>query len=1583
MRTFVVPHNRRCFSATVISIRSRWFLAILPLFVSLALHAGTNMTPVVVTGFNRDMVIEASASGPPYTAAAQEFNPGEGTAFYQSGLPGTAYGLPVSGLFTSVLDGSTIFQFQPYTTNNALVMSSDTGISTGTLTLAAPTMFDSIAILANSGGGGGAPNVTLQFSDGSSVTTTFNASDWFNNAGFALQGMDRINLSTGATDGGPSNPRFYQTTINIAAFLGATNKPLSHLVFNQAAGAGATAIWAISGSPPTNMTPVAVIGFNRDVMVESNAAGPPYTAAASEVNPGEGNALYEAGLPGKSAGLPASGSFVSALDGSTVFQLQSFTASNALVLSSETGLTSGTLTLSAPATYNSISVIAHSANAQSTNTGMLTIHFNDGSSFQTNYNAFDWFGNAGFALQGFGRVNVTNGAVTGPPNDPRFYQTSYNLASLLGATNKPVSSLTFGKAAGANATAIYAVSGALASPPTNSYTLAVLTNTAATGVTVSAASLGGQVLSTGNDAPVVTIFYGTTNGGTSAAAWANSVSLGVQAGVFTQAVSGLFPHTAYYFTSRAVNAGGTSWAAPALTFTTLSPTPPVVTNLPASGVMANSASLNGEVLSTGGAAPSVTIFYGTSNGGTTPGAWQNSIALGLQGGAFGKGIFDLSSSTTYYFNCRAVNEAGTVWGTPLQLTTLVSNPPPVPVAVLTHHDDNGRTGRNLNETVLNISNVNTNDFGLIGVRAVDDQIYAQPLVMTNVSIPGKGAHDIVYACTVNDSVYAFDADNMSVSNAYWQVSFLGNSGGTNVVAPRNTDMTGACGGQYMDFSGAFGIVGTPVIDPVAGTMFLVARTKEITATSTNYVQRLHALDITTGAERANSPVIIAATFPGSAPDGSGGVVTFSPYMQNQRAGLALVDGIIYIAWTSHCDWSPYHGWVMAYDSVSLLQRAVYNDTANGSQGGIWMSGQAPAADTNGNIYLTTANGDADTTGTANRSQSFLKLSLSGTNLTVASWFTPFNYGNLNDGDLDLGSGGVLLIPGTSLLFSGGKGGVIYLVNKDNMGGLGATADTNIVQSFPVTTDELHGGPVWWDGPDGSYAYVWPASVYLQQYRFDPDAGLFELPIYAQDPTIAAQGEPGGILAISANGSNAGSGIVWAYVQLVGDANQVVRPGILHAYDAQNVTNELWNSEQLSVRDRVGNFAKFVPPTVANGKVYIATFSGQLNVYGLLPPSPPVIVQQVPASSAILYAGDELNLSVSVVGTAPLFYQWYFNSTNVISGATGATFTVTNLQFANTGTYDCVVSNGLGAATSTNITLTVIPAPTVPYAQLVLSDGPIAYYRLDETNGFVAHDYLGGYNGVYTNVALGEPGYNSLDPDTAAGFGIVTPTNSFVGGIGIDFANSGAATFSAEAWVKGGAQTGGAAIVCKGTGAGGEEFALDTGSGGGKFRLYVRDLTGTAHNVNGTIAPDGNWHHLVGVCDEVNGYAALYVDGVSNATTTITGGVQSSPYPLTIGSRQSGTGPFDLNFAGTIDEVALYNYALSAAQVTNHYFMGTNAFPVMLTLQTLGNQIKLTWPGGTLQAASQITGIFTNVPGASSPYMFTPSNSMQFFRVKVR
>jgi hypothetical protein len=520
------------------------------------------------------------------------------------------------------------------------------------------------------------------------------------------------------------------------------------------------------------------------------------------------------------------------------------------------------------------------------------------------------------------------------------------------------------------------------------------------------------------------------------------------------------------------------------------------------------------------------------------------------------------------------------------------------VAVLTQHNDLGRTGANCKEMLLNTNNVNPNQFGLLFTRPVDDEIFAQPLIMTNVILGTQGTHNIVIVATANNTVYAFDADDPSVTSPYWTDTFTNPPA---VVSPTATDF-GGC----PFFPSHVGIIGTPVIDPATGTIYFVTNTKETTGGNTSIVERLHALNVATGIEQANSPVVIAATCTGTNTiDSTNGVIVFNPSYQLQRSGLALVNGTLYLAWASYCDNFSYHGWLMAYDATTLQQIAVYNDTPDGSEGGIWMGGDAPAADTNGNIYISTGNGTVgdptNAADTIDRGESFVKLTLSGTNFVTDSFFTPYNWQNLNGIDEDLGSAGIVLTPRMNLAFSGGKGGTFYVVNKDNMGGVGninpvnpLDSNYNIVQNFNAK-GMIYGGPVWWDGPNASWAYFIGnvpqfgiASLY--QYKFDATAGMFNLTNVISKPANYF-----GILAISSNGTNAGTGVLWQ----LGDSGA---NGILTAYNAQNISTQLYSSESNHGRDFVGAGSTFSAPTVANGKVYLATFSNRLDVYGLLPPS---------------------------------------------------------------------------------------------------------------------------------------------------------------------------------------------------------------------------------------------------------------------------------------------------------------------------------------------------------------------------------------------
>jgi hypothetical protein len=364
--------------------------------------------------------------------------------------------------------------------------------------------------------------------------------------------------------------------------------------------------------------------------------------------------------------------------------------------------------------------------------------------------------------------------------------------------------------------------------------------------------------------------------------------------------------------------------------------------------------------------------------------------------------------------------------------------------------------------------------------------------------------------------------------------------------------------------------------------------------------------------------------------------------------------------------------------------------------------------------------------------------------------------------------------------------------------------------------------------------------------------------------------------------------------------------------------------------------------------------------------------------------EPVNISVAAGGSKPLSYTWKLNGSTIIPGATNATLTINSAQFSDAGSYSCTISNSLGVTNTAPAVLTVTTMPTISYAQAVTADGPIAYWRLDETNGTVAHDYLGGHDGQYFSASLGQPGYNSLDSDTAVQFGVLASIDSYVGNItGIDFSTFlNNATFSVEAWVNGGAQSGDDGIISLGYGSGGEQFNLDTGGGSSRFRFSVRDAINVSHNASGSIAPNNTWQHLVGVCDEPNGAVRLYVNGGVSASTAISGGVQMGTSPISIGSRQANfSSTYNLNFVGSIDEVAIYPYALTAGQIMNHYIAGANA-TVTLNIQRTGAGVTLTWAPGVLQSAPSVTGPFTDLPSATSPYVVVPSGQT-FYRVRLR
>jgi hypothetical protein len=516
------------------------------------------------------------------------------------------------------------------------------------------------------------------------------------------------------------------------------------------------------------------------------------------------------------------------------------------------------------------------------------------------------------------------------------------------------------------------------------------------------------------------------------------------------------------------------------------------------------------------------------------------------------------------------------------------------VNVLTNRNDNARTGVNPKETILNTSNVVPGLFGRLFSQPVDERIVGQPLYLSQVSLPGKGTHNLVFVTTRGNSVYAFDADDNQGLNAHpiWhdQFPWVGN--------PQNTYLAGNIPQQFPDH----GILSTPVIDPGTGTIYVVVLTSENFADGVSNVFRLHALDIYDGSEKFGGPVVITGSVPGTGAGSSDGTVIFNANRQFQRPGLLLLNGIVYITFGSASDVDPYHGWIFGYDTQSLQQTTLWNATPNGNRAGIWQSGVGLAADAQGYIYTMTGNGSYNVS-KQNFGDSLVKLDTAN-GLTVVDWFTPYNQNLMELHDLDLGSSGPILMPNTNYIFGGGKQGILYLVDTTNMGHSDLADNSQIVQNFQATIGHIHCSPVFWNSPQGSKIYVWSEQDYLKCFALIN--GLFTTTPIAQSAMPVPDGMPGGMLSLSANGSAPGTAILWASHPFKGDASAATVPGIFRAFDAATLT-ELWDSK-LSSYDDIGNFAKFTPPTIANGKVYMATFSNQLVVYGLLhaPPASPAI-----------------------------------------------------------------------------------------------------------------------------------------------------------------------------------------------------------------------------------------------------------------------------------------------------------------------------------------------------------------------------------------
>jgi hypothetical protein len=609
-------------------------------------------------------------------------------------------------------------------------------------------------------------------------------------------------------------------------------------------------------------------------------------------------------------------------------------------------------------------------------------------------------------------------------------------------------------------------------------------------------------------------------------------------------------------------------------------------------------------------------------------------------------------------------------------------------SVTTQRYDAFRTSSNLQETILSPSTVTGSSFGLLWTYPVDGDVYAQPLYVRNVNVAGAGVRNVLYVVTMHDVIYAFNAD--APGPPLWTVDLRNPAAG---ITPyysasfANQEWVHAIGD-------AFGIHSTPVIDPNSNLMYLVAQTSE----PAGVVYRLHAFDIRSGAEPI-PPVVIQATSQG---------IVFNPALQNQRPALALSGGQVYIGFGGRpADDPPYHGWLMTYSAATLQQSGVFVVNATSNGGAIWQGGGGPAADENGNIYAVSGNGFGNGDGVTNFSESLMKFTYSAGQLNLADWFTPADNATLDANDWDLGPNGPMVIPGAGLVALGSKTADFYMSSTSNLGKL-TTNDAGLAQTFHIGTgypaqygdSNLTIGLALWPKPSGSVLFAWPAQDFLYSYTL---SGTQFSP--AATSTVQSHSAPGAGMVVTANGTQSGTGILWAEMSLVPGGDSVGLAGVLRAFNADTLT-ELWDSNMNTARDGIASAAKFAVPTVVNGRVYAPTFAGVVQVYGLLSSqnfsltanSTALTVSQGSSGTASV-TDTGLNgfngvVSYSASGMPSGVTVSFSPATSVSGGQTTATVAVASTAAAG-GTYPITITGTGGSLTQTVTVSLTVPVHTPP------------------------------------------------------------------------------------------------------------------------------------------------------------------------------------------------------------------------------------------------------------------------------------------------
>ncbi len=637
--------------------------------------------------------------------------------------------------------------------------------------------------------------------------------------------------------------------------------------------------------------------------------------------------------------------------------------------------------------------------------------------------------------------------------------------------------------------------------------------------------------------------------------------------------------------------------------------------------------------------------------------------------------------------------------------------------VTTYHNDNARTGQYLTEALLSPTTVQPGLFGRRFAYLVDGNIYAQPLYLSRVNVAGEGLHDVVFLATTHDSVYAFDADSPGPNAApLWQVNFLDAANGVSAIPMADVNCP--------VIAPELGIIGTPVIDPAAGTLYAIAATRE---PGPAYVYRLHALDVTSGAERAGSPVVIQAA-------------GFVALAEKQRGALLLSNGVVYSEWSSSCDHAPYHGFVLAHDATTLNPTGAFNSSPNGNGASFWNAGSGPAADSDGNLFVVAANGDFDAdAGGPDYGESAIKLSPG--NLNLADYFTPFNQSYLDDLDLDVGSSGAVLLPDSAgngahphVLFTAGKEGRMYLLDRDSLGHAQVLSDTSALASLPAFANGAFGSAAWFNGS----LFVASQNAALQSFPIS-NATLTNAPA-AQSSKLS--GSLGAVPSISANGTE--NGIAW---MLTNDA-------ALSAFDTASLS-ELYDSN-LQATDGPGTYVEFAVPTVAESKVFVGGL-GTLIVYGELSQTPPVVAAVANAASfeqaavapgsLVAVFGSGLSLTTAIAQSLPLPIS--LDDVSVaFNGIPAPLLYVSPGQInvevpAATPTGPVSVSVRVANAFSAAFTIQVKPsAPGIfligSFAAVVNQDGSVNGNASPAVSGSYVSVYLTGDSALDSNVIDGDP-----------------------------------------------------------------------------------------------------------------------------------------------------------------------------------------------------------------------------------------------------